>query len=685
MARGPANPVVALGADGSRVVVTLEQSSDGQRIVGQRYGADGSAVNDKFVIGESTATVYHIRIAMNDRGDFVVAWNADARYHARKYSHNGNATDVLLVGLPTHVHYVNDPPAVGIDGRGNFTVVWAEQSGPSWPAQLLMQRISADGTTLGSISHVSGVPVDNQTQPAIAMNEAGDYVVAWFNMNNTPPPLTVNWKPSPQISARRFNASGEAIGESFRVDSGSLPSSVIQPSVDMNSRGEFVVGWYSWPRPESGIQLPIFLGGFATAQRFDAHGTKLGPVIRTADFAAGSARPVMIDEAGNVVLSWLPRRGPIDSVNIELELGPGTGADLVFQVFDAYLESLGPILRVNDQPFAVYGGEDPQGVAMNRHGQFVFVWSQIDKDAPADPQGNLTAPHQVHMKAFNALTANALTIELEEDETISRDAAHGVLAPLPPGSGKLVDLVANARHGRLELIGDGSFTYTPEPDYFGEDSFSYVIVDGNERSAPIKIRLRIKPVNDAPIVETSVDVIKIPMGAGPQRIEGWLREVAPGPANEASQSDSMLWTWTSPRVRFSSGYGDKQFVKEPSIDAATGDLTFELLPIRAGVFTVSVMVSDSAGLMTQKSLSIIVGSAWQNRYFNYDVNSDGDVDQLDLTALDDALAALGEGPLPDLRPNDAPWLDIDGDASLTTADRHELQRYLNGEIIVGWQ
>lgn len=53
-------------------------------------------------------------------------------------------------------------------------------------------------------------------------------------------------------------------------------------------------------------------------------------------------------------------------------------------------------------------------------------------------------------------------------------------------------------HGTLALNLIGSFTYTPTPNYYGSDSFSYRPYDGNLYSAPVVVNLTITAVNDAP-------------------------------------------------------------------------------------------------------------------------------------------------------------------------------------------
>jgi VCBS repeat-containing protein len=69
----------------------------------------------------------------------------------------------------------------------------------------------------------------------------------------------------------------------------------------------------------------------------------------------------------------------------------------------------------------------------------------------------------------------------------------------------VVTVVSTVSHGELVLYGDGSFTYTPEPDFYGLDSFVYQLVTypaiqtGWTDEATVTITVR--PINDAPIAE----------------------------------------------------------------------------------------------------------------------------------------------------------------------------------------
>ena len=54
-------------------------------------------------------------------------------------------------------------------------------------------------------------------------------------------------------------------------------------------------------------------------------------------------------------------------------------------------------------------------------------------------------------------------------------------------------------HGVLQISSDGSFSYTPDDDYFGYDSFTYEVNDGKANSNIATITIDVRAINDAPV------------------------------------------------------------------------------------------------------------------------------------------------------------------------------------------
>ncbi|CAM4112448.1 Ig-like domain-containing protein [Gillisia limnaea] len=92
-----------------------------------------------------------------------------------------------------------------------------------------------------------------------------------------------------------------------------------------------------------------------------------------------------------------------------------------------------------------------------------------------------------------------------EDNVLEVLVSQGVLQndSDPEGDELIAVLDRTTNYGVLDLREDGSFTYTPNPDFNGTDTFTYFANDGQVNSAqPVVVEIVVKPVPDI-ICETS--------------------------------------------------------------------------------------------------------------------------------------------------------------------------------------
>jgi len=98
------------------------------------------------------------------------------------------------------------------------------------------------------------------------------------------------------------------------------------------------------------------------------------------------------------------------------------------------------------------------------------------------------------------------TYSTNEDTALSIAPPAGVLANDTDVEGGALTavLVSNPAHGALTFHIDGSFTYTPNANYNGSDSFTYKANDGTADSNVATVNLTVSPVNDAPVAVNDV-------------------------------------------------------------------------------------------------------------------------------------------------------------------------------------
>jgi VCBS repeat-containing protein len=114
----------------------------------------------------------------------------------------------------------------------------------------------------------------------------------------------------------------------------------------------------------------------------------------------------------------------------------------------------------------------------------------------------------LNMNAAPVAAADAYTTD---EDTVLTVAAPGILAnDTDLESDPLTAiLVSDVSHGTLALVADGSFVYTPDENFFGEDSFTYEASDGKAESDPVTVTITVSATSDAPVaLDQSVIVNK---------------------------------------------------------------------------------------------------------------------------------------------------------------------------------
>ncbi|MFK7898944.1 MAG: tandem-95 repeat protein, partial [Myxococcota bacterium] len=95
---------------------------------------------------------------------------------------------------------------------------------------------------------------------------------------------------------------------------------------------------------------------------------------------------------------------------------------------------------------------------------------------------------------------------MNEDLALSVDASSGVISNDNDAEGDTLTthlISGPSDAASFVLNADGSFSYTPNADFYGTDSFSYRVTDGAETSGLSVVTLTVFPENDAPVLEVN--------------------------------------------------------------------------------------------------------------------------------------------------------------------------------------
>jgi len=147
-----------------------------------------------------------------------------------------------------------------------------------------------------------------------------------------------------------------------------------------------------------------------------------------------------------------------------------------------------------------YSGSDSFQFSVTDAGEYFTCGCGIDYVSQSLTSAAVTVSIQV-MGVNDAPVALGDSFSTSEDGILEVNPA-GILGndSDPDGDSLGVALVDGPAHGQLTLDADGGFTYTPDPDFHGIDSFRYTASDGTLDSPVATVQITVLPVNDAPVL-----------------------------------------------------------------------------------------------------------------------------------------------------------------------------------------
>ncbi|MHB8898085.1 MAG: trypsin-like serine protease, partial [Thermoguttaceae bacterium] len=342
------SPDVAIDQYGNFVVVwqgegedVAQKKTDTSGIFARVFDAYGSASGAQFLVNATHDGIQsYPAVAMNDRGEIVFTWLSQSQggIMGRRFALNGNAIGgEFRVNSTTGNNHAT--PDVAIDNDGDFAITWSSAEQDNGSSGVFAQRFTASGSRAGGEFMVNQYQTDKQDKPRIAMSDAGDFVIAWQSFGQ-------DAFGGYGIYARRFASTGSSLGNEFRVNDFTTGYQ-FEPSVGMDSNGDFVVTWSSFN--QEGDQGELY-GIFAKMYNADGSlfilpgaSSPLGE-FRVNALLAGDQRAsdVAMDADGHYAVVWqgISDAGFVPDPNNAGILIPIDGIDIYGRVVDPPITTL---------------------------------------------------------------------------------------------------------------------------------------------------------------------------------------------------------------------------------------------------------------------------------------------------------------------------------------------------------
>jgi hypothetical protein len=277
------------------------------------------SVGKELAVSAAPAAISGTASASSANGSALAVWaeqipGGGSRVVAQRLGHSGNAvTKVgapIVVDLQSKVSSTSDSvPSVAMDGQGNFVVSWTSTvtKMKSSTSSITARRFNASGAALGAAFGVSAAG-QPATASHAAMDTSGDFVISYTAYNGA--------ATGQDIEARLYNPGG-VLQKAIKVANSKLDET--SSSVAMSAGGLFDVVYES---AVSSTNHDI------TLNRYSVNGAPLSTVSVAASSAMESAPSVSMDNNANAVVAY--QKGFDKSgdyfINVEARRVPSKGA-----------------------------------------------------------------------------------------------------------------------------------------------------------------------------------------------------------------------------------------------------------------------------------------------------------------------------------------------------------------------
>jgi len=306
-------------------------------------------VKDDFLVNDDTTggcTQLLPAVAMDSSGDFVVCWvderNGDmGDIYAQRYNSAGDTVGANFRVNDELGSGWQSDPSIGMSAASDFVICWRDDRS-HYSGDIYAQRYNSSGDTVGANFRVNDdLGTEYQMNPSIAMDTDGDFVICWQDQRSG------NY----DIYAQRYNSSGDTAGANFRVNDDPGIESQAYPSIAMDAAGDFVICWYD-RRASSDYDI--------YAQRYNSSGDTVGVNFKVNDVGTSYQRypSVAMDTAGAFVISWEDNRGG--------------SSDIYAQRYNSSGDTVGVNFRVNG---VVTGSQMKPTIGIDSAGDFTICWA----------------------------------------------------------------------------------------------------------------------------------------------------------------------------------------------------------------------------------------------------------------------------------------------------------------------
>ncbi|MEO1267318.1 MAG: cadherin-like domain-containing protein [Myxococcota bacterium] len=461
--RANAQVAPAVATNGSNVLLAWSDDRGGSFDVHvARIDVDGTVLDSTSTAVSTNTTDDEFRVTTCASGsDYLVAWVRDDNVlEAQRVQSDGTTNGTVITVSSGGANDVYG--ALDCEGNGtDWVVAWRTTNTTSDTDTVNSIQVRSGGTTRNNVTLETST-AGNLGDPAVSAGAASTarFVVVWPGVGAS------------RIQARRLSSNGSTTGSLIDVvTTGTITS------LDVAEVGQgYGIGWIDTSGTDA-VKLLFASEAFSVI-------TPNGGSTLQATNGIDNLRLDAVD-TGHVALVWqTPGNGGFDLAGAESFVS-SDGVTLIgsaFAINDTELNEGEPRIASNDGKAFIAFQRFVPGEDVNTDRSRVRIGTYNRRPVAAVDTYSTDEDAQL---TVSMASAGVLDNDSDPDmDTLSVDAT----------------LEDDVNNGSLSLnSANGTFTYTPNQDFNGTDSFSYRATDGNLTSDPVTVTITVNPQNDRPV------------------------------------------------------------------------------------------------------------------------------------------------------------------------------------------
>ena len=302
--------VKSVAVDRAGNFVITREASDGSEngVFASIYNRVGTLVVNEFRVNTTTAgNQVSPVVAMNQAGQFVVAWTSVASGRQSAYARLFQANGLPLTGqilVSDGSLAIQSPNDVAIDRYGNFSVTWTGMVPATNQWDVFIRRYNSSGVAPYPQWRVNMFTTGMQESARIAMNASGDAVVVWQSYNQD----GSEWS----VHGQRFDSAGSRVGGEFQINS-ITRGSQRYADVAMSDDGSFVVSYQHVSAYGDPVEPPKV---YNRQYRRDGTAFSAEYVVNTAGANLWTVTRINADPFGNMMSVWGQGTGDYSTLDV---------------------------------------------------------------------------------------------------------------------------------------------------------------------------------------------------------------------------------------------------------------------------------------------------------------------------------------------------------------------------------